>query len=99
MSGKTALAKSIDAEIEAAVIRLEAKREAVRIYENEIQPSIQKSLDSANLAFQSGTTDLSLLLQTQTRLIEHERNNIRSLEDLRKAEIAYLLALGAVRNR
>ena len=96
---KSALDKTIDAEINQAVIRLEAKREAVRIYETEVQPSINKSLESANLAFQSGTTDLSLLLQTQTRLIEHERNTIRSLEELRKAEIAYLLALGAVRDQ
>jgi outer membrane protein TolC len=96
---KSALVKSIDAEVDQAAIRLEAKRDAVRIYETEVQPSIQKSLESANLAFQSGTTDLSLLLQTQTRLIEQERNTIRSLEELRKAEIAYLLALGTVRDR
>lgn len=99
MSEKTALSKSIDAEVEQAAIRLEAKREAVQIYETEVQPSIQKSLESANSAFQSGTTDLSLLLQTQSRLIEHERQTIRSLEELRQAEINYLLALGAVRDR
>lgn len=99
VSEKSALVKNIEAEVDQAALRLEAKREAVRIYETEVQPSIEKSLESARSAFQSGTTDLSLLLQTQTRLIEHERNTIRSLEELRKAEIAYLLALGAVRDR
>lgn len=99
VSEKGALSKTIEAEVDQAAIRLEAKRDAVRIYETEVQPSIQKSLESANMAFQSGTTDLSLLLQTQTRLIEHERSAIRAIEDLRKAEIGYLLALGAVRDR
>ena len=96
---KSALTKTIEAEVDQAAIRLEAKRDAVRIYETEVQPSIQKSLESANMAFQTGTTDLNLLLQTQTRLIEHERSAIRAVEDLRKAEIGYLLALGAVRDR
>ncbi|MCG3144126.1 MAG: hypothetical protein HONDAALG_01519 [Gammaproteobacteria bacterium] len=99
VSEKSALAKTIEAEVGQAAIRLEAKREAVQIYETEVRPSIEKSLESANLAFQSGTTDLSLLLQTQTRLIEHERSAIRAMEDLRKAEIGYLFALGAVRDR
>jgi len=38
--------------------------------------------------------DMSLLLQTQTRLIEQERNYVRALKDLRLAEIDYLLAMG-----
>ncbi|MCC6732436.1 MAG: TolC family protein, partial [Candidatus Omnitrophica bacterium] len=62
------------------------------------EPSINLSLQAARAAFESGNTDLSLLLQTQNRLIEHKRNSIKSYEDLRKAEIEILLASGATRN-
>jgi outer membrane protein TolC len=96
---KNELAKSIDADIAQAVTQLEARQEAVRIYESEVQPSIEQSLAAAEGAFQTGTTDMSLLLQTQSRLLENKRNTVRALKDLRKAEIVYLLAIGAMRER
>lgn len=92
---RTALGKSVRAEIDLAMSQLEARQQAVLIFETEIRPSIQRALEAAKDAFRSGTTDLSLILQTQARLIEQERNTVRALGDLRKAEIEYLLALGA----
>jgi cobalt-zinc-cadmium efflux system outer membrane protein len=94
---KSALAQTVQNEVEVAASRLGSAREAVSIYENEIRPSIDESLEAANVAFQSGTTDMSLLLQTQASLIEHERNYIRTLQELRDSEIAYKLATGAQR--
>lgn len=95
---RQALSKEVQSEMAQAQTRLEARRDAVRIYETEIEPSINLSLQAARAAFESGNTDLSLLLQTQNRLIEHKRNSIKSYEDLRKAEIEILLASGATRN-
>lgn len=95
---RQALSKEVQSEMAQAQARLEARRDAVRIYETEIEPSINLSLQAARAAFESGNTDLSLLLQTQNRLIEHKRNSIKSYEDLRKAEIEILLASGATRN-
>jgi outer membrane protein TolC len=92
---RTALGKSVKAEIGLATNQLEARQQAVQIYETEIRPSTQRALEAAKSAFRSGTTDLSLILQTQSRLIEQERSTVRVLGDLRKAEIEYLLALGA----
>ena len=94
---KSALTQTIQSEVNVAASRLGSAREAVSIYENEIRPSIEESLEAANVAFQSGTTDMSLLLQTQASLIEHERNYIRTLQELRDSEIAYRLATGAKR--
>lgn len=91
---QSALAQTIQTEVAVGAGRLNSARKAVSIYENEILPSIMNSLEAANGAFQSGTTDLSLLLQTQSSLIEHEREYIRALEELRSAEIAYKLAIG-----
>jgi outer membrane protein TolC len=95
---KDALAKEILIEAQRAASEVEMRRATVQIYENEIHPSIEQSLTAARAAFESGTTDLSLLLQTQTRLIEQERDYVRAVRDLRNAEISYRLALGAPRN-
>lgn len=95
---RTALGKSVRAEADLARNQLEARQQAVEIYETEIRPSILRALEAAKDAFRSGTTDLSLILQTQARLIEQERNTVRAFGDLRKAEIEYLLALGAPMN-
>lgn len=92
---KSALSRTIETEVQIGEVRLNSARETVLTYENEIRPSIMKSLEAAKGAFQSGTTDLSLLLQTQSSLIEHEREFIRALKELRSAEIAYKLAIGA----
>lgn len=91
---KQALSKEVQTEVTQAQTRLEARREAVRIYESDVRPSIDLSLQAARAAFESGNTDLSLLLQTQSRLIEHRRNLIKSYEELRKAEVEVLLASG-----
>jgi len=77
--------------------RLEAAREAVRTYETEIRPANEESLAAAQGAFASGTTDLSLLLTTQSKLIDNERGYVQALKELREAEIAYRLALGQMR--
>ncbi|MCA9427311.1 MAG: TolC family protein [Candidatus Omnitrophica bacterium] len=91
---RSALAQTIQTEVQTGATRLDSAREAVSIYETEIRPSISQSLESAKSAFQSGTTDMSLLLQTQSKLIENERDYIRALQELRDAEIAYKLAIG-----
>jgi outer membrane protein TolC len=96
---RNALANTVQAEQEQGEVRLTAAAAAVQVYESEILPSVQRSLEAAGIAFQSGTTDLSLLLQTQSRLIEQERGYIRALEDLRKAESEYLLAHGTPAKR
>ncbi|MCB9781623.1 MAG: TolC family protein [Candidatus Omnitrophica bacterium] len=96
-SEKEALDLSVDAEREQAREKLGSRKDAVRVYEEEIRPSINQSLEAANSAFQTGVSDLSLLLQTQQRLIEMERGYVDALRDLREAELDYLLALG-VRN-
>jgi len=93
-SEKAALERAVQAERAQAETRLESKREAARLYETEIRPSVEKALEAASSAFRSGTADLSLLLQTQTRLIDQERNYVRALRDLRLAEVEYLLAAG-----
>ncbi|MCA9430423.1 MAG: TolC family protein, partial [Candidatus Omnitrophica bacterium] len=91
---RSALVQTIQTEVLTGSTRLDSAREAVSIYETEIRPSISQSLESAKSAFQSGTTDMSLLLQTQSKLIENERDYIRALQELRDAEIAYKLAIG-----
>lgn len=91
---KSALARTIQTEVQTGSVRLDSAREAVTIYETEIRPSIAQSLESARGAFQSGTTDMSLLLQTQRQLIENERDYIRAIHELRSAEVAYKLAIG-----
>jgi outer membrane protein TolC len=95
---KDALAKEILIEAQRAASEVEMRRATVQIYEKEIHPSIEQSLTAARAAFESGTTDLSLLLQTQTRLVEQERDYVRAVRDLRNAEVSYRLALGAPRN-
>lgn len=93
-SERAALDISVEAEREQATERLLSRQEAVRVYEEEIRPSIDQSLESAQAAFQGGITDLSLLIQTQQRLIEMERGYVSALRELRDSELEYLLALG-----
>lgn len=91
---RSALRVEIETQQQQALERLEAAREVVRLYEQEVSPALQDTLAAAESAFNSGTTDLSLLLQTQNRIIEMDRKRLTSLGDLRKAELEYLLALG-----
>jgi cobalt-zinc-cadmium efflux system outer membrane protein len=91
---QAALNNQIKAEREQAALNLSKSQETVQIYDTEIAPALASSLAAAKAAFQSGTTDVSLLLETQARLIEKDRGILKNLEDLRKAELEYLLALG-----
>jgi outer membrane protein TolC len=84
----------VETERDVALNVLNERREAAATYEENILPAVRQSLEAANAAFEGGTTDLSVLLQTQARLLEMERESIRALEDLRLAELDYLLALG-----
>jgi outer membrane protein TolC len=94
---KSAVEKNVAIEIEQTSTRLEAARQAAQTYETEIRPANEESLAAAQGAFTSGTTDLSLLLTTQSKLIDNERGYVQALKELREAEIGYRLALGQVR--
>jgi outer membrane protein TolC len=94
---RSATANEVALEREQAFQRLAETQEALRTYDQEAAPAIRLSLAAAKSAFQSGTANLTLLLQTQSRLIELERGQMRAVVALRKAELETLLALGAPR--
>lgn len=92
---KAQLERQADSERNLALREIEERREAVDRYEREILPAIEASLSAAADSFRSGKTDLSLLLQTQSRLIEIKREALTAKKQLRLAELDYLLAVGA----
>ncbi len=91
---KESLEKTVFSERSLASRELEERKEAVDRYRTEILPAIQESLAVAGASFKSGKTDLSLLLQTQTRLVGIKREALKAIKDLRLAELNYLFALG-----
>ncbi len=91
---RESLEQTIEFEKSLAWRELQERREAVDHFEREILPAIHDSLIAAGASFRSGKTDLSLLLQTQTRLVEIQREALKAKKMLRLAEVNYLLALG-----
>ena len=93
-----AVLSRIEAERSQARSRLESRREAARIHEEEIQPAVDESLKSADAVLRGGL-NVEILLQTQQRLLDMEREYVDTLRELRHAELDYLLALGTPSGR
>lgn len=90
------LRQQIISEQAATQAKLEAARKAVAIYQNDLLPAVAQAEENARRAFESGTTDRTLLLETQERLLDQRAEYLDTLRQLREAEVEWAYAQGTI---
>lgn len=90
-----AMDRQIRREVQLAVLRLRAAREAVGAFETDVVAAIEENLALVVTAYEAGKLDLLELLLVRRNAIEARRGYIEALEELRTAETELAKALGA----